>query len=116
MSTVFVNSYKRFNIDLSNTSTSYPTYTLSNDNSTSVYCHLSLFLTTADTTNNVTIVIDYYNGVSIDHTDTFILNSLANEFDKIIRLYTDKAIITISYTTFTGKLFGIISKNTEKEQ
>lgn len=116
MSTVFVNSYKRFNIDLSNISTSYPTYTLSNDNSTSVYCHLSLFLSSTNITNNVTITINYYNGLSIDHTDTFILNSLANEFDKIIRLYTDKAIVTITYTTFTGKLFGIISKNTEKEQ
>jgi hypothetical protein len=116
MSTVFVNSYKRFTIDLSNTSTSYPTYVLSNENSTSVYCHLSLFLSSSNITNNITITIDYYNGVSIDHTDTFILNSLANEFDKIIRLYTDKAVVTISYSTFTGKLFGIISKNTEKEQ
>ena len=116
MSTVFVNSYKRFTIDLSNTSTSYPTYTLSNDNSTSVYCHLSLFLSTTDTTNNITITIDYYNGVSIDHTDTYLLNKSNYELDKIIRLYTDKAIISITYSTFTGKLFGIISKNTEKEQ
>lgn len=116
MSTVFVNSYKRFTIDLTNTSTYYPTYTLSNDNVASVYCHLSLFLSTSDTSNSVTITIKYYTGVTIDYTDTFILNSLATEFDKIIRLYTDKAVITITYTTFTGKLYGIISKNTEKEQ
>lgn len=68
MSIIFVNSYKRFTIDLTNTSTSYPTYTLSNDNSTSVYCHLSLFLSTANTTQSITITIDYYNGISIDHT------------------------------------------------
>lgn len=116
MSTVFVNSYKRFTIDLSNTSTSYPTYVLSNENSSSVYCHLSFFLSSTNITNNITITIDYYNDVTIDHTDTYIINSLATEFDKIIRLYTDKAIITISYTTFTGKLFGIIGKNTEKDQ
>jgi hypothetical protein len=116
MSTVFVNSYKRFTIDLTNAYTTYPTYVLSNENSSSVYCHLSFFLSSTNITNNITIVIDYYNGASIDHTDTYILNSLATEFDKIIRLYTDKAVVTISYTTFTGKLFGIISKNTEKEQ
>lgn len=114
MSAIFVNSYKRFTIDLSNISTSYPTYTLSNDNSTSVYCHLSLFLSTTNTTQSITITIDYYNGISIDHTDTFIINKNNNEFDKNIRLYTDKAIITISYTTFTGKLFGIINRNIEK--
>lgn len=116
MSSIFVNSYKRFTIDLSNTSTSYPTYVLSNNNSTSVYCHLSLFLSSLNTTNNISITVDYYNGITLDYTDTFVVNSLLNEFDKIIRLYTDSAIITITYTTFTGKLFGIITKNTEKEQ
>lgn len=116
MSTILVNSYKRFTIDLSNSSSVYPTYTLSNDNSAAVYCHLSLLLTTLSTTDNVTVTVDYYTGIVIDYTDTFIINSLLNEFDKIIRLYTDKAVITITYTTFTGKLFGIISKNTEKEQ
>lgn len=73
-------------------------------------------MSTSDTINNISVTIDYYNGVSIDYSDSFIINKNNNEFDKIIRLYTDKAIITISYTTFTGKLFGIISMNTEKEQ
>lgn len=113
MSTVLINSYKRFTIDLSNTSTGYPTYTLSNENTASVYCHLSLFLSTSDTSNSITVTIDYYNSLTIDHSDTFILNNANNELDRIIRLYTDKAIISISYSTFTGKLFGIITKNTE---
>jgi len=113
MSTIIVNSYKRFTIDLSNSSTNYPTYALTNVNTTSVYCHLSFFLSTLDTTNSITITIDYYNGISIDHSDIFIINSNNNELDKIIRLYTDKAVISISYSTFTGKLFGIINKTTD---
>ena len=113
MSTIFVNSYKRFTLDLTTTSTNYPTYTLSNENSAAVYCHLSLFLSTSVTSNNITVTVDHYNGGLIDHTDTFILNNVSNEFDKVIRLYTDKAVITINYTTFTGKLFGIINKTSD---
>jgi len=116
MSTVLVTSYNRFTIDLSTAYSSYPTYTLSNSNTASVYCHLSLLLSTNDANASITITIDYYNGNSIDHTDTYILNTLNKEFDKIIRLYTDKAIISFTYASVTGKVFGIITKNTEKDQ
>lgn len=115
MSTALVSSYKRFTIDLTSTYTDNPTYTLSNDGSVNMYCHLSFFLTTTES-NNVTIDVAHYNGFSPDHSDTYIMNKSNNEFDKIIRLYTDSAIVTISYTSFTGTLFGIICKNTEKDQ